>query len=176
MDVIAGRGTSGNRAIIIPTLQGSNSSMAQTFFQGYLHIVFSTKGRVRFLNPEIEEELFRYIGGIVKAHGAILLIGNGTSDHIHLLISFGKHTDIPRMIGDVKRSTSKLLKQKSPSLSKFAWQEGYSAFTVGHGQLDVVKRYIRRQKEHHQSKLFEEEMQGFYRKYGIEFDEDLVWG
>jgi REP element-mobilizing transposase RayT len=150
--------------------------MAQTHFQAYLHVVFSTKGRVKFLTPEVEEELFRYIGGIVKAHGAVLLIGNGTSDHIHLLISFSKHTEIPKMIGDVKRSTSKLLKTKGTWLTKFAWQEGYSAFTVGHSQLYVVKRYIQRQKVHHKKKRFEDEMVGFYRKYKIDFDDDLVWG
>lgn len=150
--------------------------MAQTFFQGYLHIVFSTKGRVKFLTEDVVAELFRYVAGIVKGHGAILIIGNGTADHVHLLVSFSKHTDIPKMIGEIKRSSSKLLKTKGKWLSKFAWQEGYAAFTVGHAQLEVVRNYIAGQKEHHKTRVFEQEMRSMYRKYGIEFNEDLVWG
>ena len=150
--------------------------MAQTHFQGYLHIVFSTKSRFKFLTPAVEEELFRYIAAIVKGHGSVLLIGNGTADHIHLLISFSKHTDIPKMIGEIKRSTSKLLKTKGPALSKFAWQEGYSAFTVGHTQLESVKRYIEKQKAHHSKTLFEDEMRNLYKISQVDYDEDLVWG
>lgn len=172
---VAGRETSGKQFSRSPTLQGS-SLMAQSFFQGYLHIVFSTKGRVKFLTADVEAELFRYIAGIVKGHGAILIIGNGAADHVHLLVSFSKHTDIPKMIGEIKRSSSKLLKTKGRSLSKFAWQEGYSAFTVGHAQLDVVRNYIAGQKERHRARLFEQEMRSIYRKNGIEFDEDFVWG
>jgi putative transposase len=60
-------------------------------------------------------------------------------------------------------------------LAKFGWQDGYSAFSVGHSQVDAVKAYITNQKEHHRGKLFEDEMRGFYGKYGIEFDERYVW-
>jgi REP element-mobilizing transposase RayT len=150
--------------------------MAQTLFLGYIHIVFSTKNRVKFLRPEVEEELFRYMAGIIKAHHSHLIIGNGTADHVHLLVRFSKHTDIPKMIGDVKRSSSKLLKTKGRWLSKFAWQEGYSAFTVGHLQLEAVRKYIATQKEHHKKSVFEEEMRMMYQRYNIEYDEELVWG
>ncbi len=60
-------------------------------------------------------------------------------------------------------------------LSKFAWQDGYSAFSVGYTQIPEVKKYIANQKEHHKQKLFEDEMRGFYRKYDMEFDERYVW-
>jgi len=36
--------------------------MAQTLFQFYFHIVFSTKNRCPFIRPELEEELFAYMG------------------------------------------------------------------------------------------------------------------
>ena len=60
-------------------------------------------------------------------------------------------------------------------LSKFAWQDGNSAFSVGYTQIPAVKKYIANQKEHHKQKLFEDEMRGFYRKYAVEFDERYVW-
>jgi putative transposase len=60
-------------------------------------------------------------------------------------------------------------------LTKFGWQDGYSAFSVGHTQLPVIQKYIAGQKEHHRIRLFEDEMRGFYRKYKIDFDERYVW-
>ncbi len=38
--------------------------MSQSFVQIYVHIVFRTKNNVNFINEEIEEELYSYMGGI----------------------------------------------------------------------------------------------------------------
>ncbi len=149
--------------------------MAQTLISFYYHVVFSTKNRIDLIRPEIEDELYAYIGGILNNYKSKLIIGNGTQNHSHLLMSLNKNIIFPDIIGDIKRSSSKWLKTKDGMLTKFAWQDGYSAFTVGHAQLDVIKRYIANQKEHHKKVLFEDEMRGFYRKYEIPFDEKYVW-
>ncbi len=150
--------------------------MAQTIFSCYLHIVFSTKNRMKIIPAEIETELYAFIGGVCKRYDGKLISAGGTSNHIHLLISIGKNHLVTTMIGDIKRSTSKWLKTKGGMLTKFSWQDGYSAFSVGHTQLQTVKTYILNQKEHHAKKLFEDEMRGFYRKYQIDFDEKYIWG
>jgi putative transposase len=149
--------------------------MAQTLISCYLHIVFSTKNRVAMIDPEIENDLFAYIGGIVRNFDGKLLKGGGTSNHDHLLVSMSKNHLIPDLVGAVKRDSSKWIKTLDAKFSKFAWQDGYSAFSVGHTQLAVVERYIANQKEHHRKHLFEDEMRGFYRKYDIDFDEKYVW-
>lgn len=149
--------------------------MAQTLTSLFYHVVFSTKNRVELIRPDVEDELYAYIGGIVRNHDSKLLIGNGTQNHGHLLLSLSKMANIPVIIGDVKRSSSKWIKTKGGMLAKFAWQDGYSAFTVGHTQLESVKEYIANQKEHHKKVLFEDEMRNFYQRYGIDFDEQYVW-
>lgn len=149
--------------------------MAQTITKFYYHIVFSTKNRVQIIRPDIEEELYAYIGGILNNHNSRLLAGNGTDNHVHLLVSLHKNLIVPDIIGSIKRDSSRWLKTKGGVLSKFGWQDGYSAFTVGHTQLSIVKKYIANQKEHHKKILFEDEMRGFYRKYQIEYDERYIW-
>ena len=149
--------------------------MAQTIFSSYYHIVFSTKNRFDFILPEIEEELYAYIGGIIRNKNGRLLSAGGTANHSHLLVSANKNHLIPDVIGAVKRDSSKWIKSKGGMLSKFAWQDGYAAFTVGHAQLETVKGYIAKQKEHHKKKLFEDELRGFFRKYEIDLDERYVW-
>ena len=158
------------------SLQGTNSHVAQTVFSAYFHIVFSTKNRFAFLTPEIETELYAYIGGILRSFDARLIAAGGTANHIHLLISIGKNHLLPDLVGAIKRDSSKWLKTKGGKMMvKFAWQDGYSAFSVGHTQIATVKGYLIRQKEHHHKTLFEDEMRGFYRKYGIDVDEKYAW-
>ena len=149
--------------------------MAQTITSFFYHVIFSTKHRIEIIRLDIEDELFAYIGGILNNYNSKLLIGNGTANHVHLLLSLYKTVNFPDIMGKIKRDSSKWIKTKGGMLAKFNWQDGYSAFTVGHTQLEIVKRYIANQKEHHQKVIFEDEMRGFYRKYEISFDENYVW-
>ena len=149
--------------------------MAQTLYSSFTHIVFSTKNRFKFIPPEIETQLYAYIGGLLKNYDCVLLAAGGASDHIHLLVSLSKNHLVPDLVGKMKRNSSAWLKSKSPMLSKFGWQDGYSAFSVGHAQIPAVKKYIADQKEHHKQTFFEDEMRTFYNKYEIDFDERYVW-
>ncbi|HQX56631.1 MAG TPA: IS200/IS605 family transposase [Pyrinomonadaceae bacterium] len=149
--------------------------MAQTLFQSYFHIVFSTKNRFRFIEPDIEDELYAYNGGIVRNYDGKLLSAGGDSNHGHLLVSMSKNHLVPTLIGAVKRDSSKWIKTKGGLLTKFGWQDGYSAFSVGYREIPAVEKYIANQKEHHKKQLFEDEMRGFYLRYKIDFDENYVW-
>lgn len=149
--------------------------MAQTLFSSYFHIVFSTKNRFDFIRPEIEEELFAYMGRIIRNFDGRLLAADGTSNHDHLLVSMSKNHLVPDLIGAVKRESSKWIKTKGLVYSKFSWRDGYSAFSVGFREIPAVEKYIANQKEHHKKEIFEDEMRGFYRRYKIDFDEKYVW-
>jgi len=56
----------------------------------------------------------------------------------------------------------------------FAWQEGYSAFTVSYSGAPEVKDYIAHQKEHHRKRDFKEELLAMLRLNEVEFDERYV--
>lgn len=79
------------------------------------------------------------------------------------------------LLEEVKRSSSKWIKTKGAAYKKFAWQNGYGAFSFGESQLQDVVRYINDQKEHHQKKTYKEEFREFLEKYKIDYDERYVW-
>jgi len=62
------------------------------------------------------------------------------------------------------------------SRSHFAWQTGYSAFSVSKSQVDRVKRYIENQEEHHGKVTFQEEVLALLKKQGIKYDPRYVFG
>lgn len=149
--------------------------MPQSLAQIYVHLVFSTKERYSFIQPDIEPELFAYMGGIIKQMGGIPCLINGTADHMHVLSSLPRTVTLSKYVEDIKRSSSRWIKTKGGNYQKFAWQNGYGAFSVSSSRMDSVKRYIAGQKEHHRTITFKEEFVSFLEKYGVQYDEQYLW-
>lgn len=149
--------------------------MPQSLVRNLIHVCFSTKNRVDLIRPEIENELFAYMHGIVENNKSKLILANGTTNHIHLLISLGKVISISELIGDIKRDSSSWIKKQDTGFYNFYWQEGYGAFSVGQTEDDAVIKYIASQKDHHKTKDYKTEFRGFLKKYKIEYDERYVW-
>ncbi len=149
--------------------------MSHSIVKILVHIVFSTKNRADLITPEIENELFRYIHGIVENNKSKLIIAGGMPNHIHLLVSLPKKIDVPELIGDIKRDSSSWIKKQGTEFQNFYWQKGYGAFSIGQSQVAIVTRYIKNQKEHHKKRVFEDEFRALLKKYEIEYDERYLW-
>ncbi len=77
---------------------------------------------------------------------------------------------------ELKAHSSKWIKTKDVKLKNFYWQDGYGAFSVKASEVDVVKRYIENQHEHHSKKNFQDEYRQIIEQYNVEYDERYVWG
>jgi REP element-mobilizing transposase RayT len=149
--------------------------MPQSLVKILVHVVFSTKNRADLIAPEIEIDLFGYIHGIIENNGSKLIIMNGTTNHVHLLISLGRKIDIGELVGDIKRDSSVWIKTKGRQFADFYWQKGYGAFSIGQSQVETVMNYIRKQKVHHAKQDFKDEFRTLLEKYEIEYSEQYVW-
>ncbi len=81
--------------------------MGQSLVKNYLHIVFSTKNRLNTITPEIEEQLYKYIGRIIKSLDSKLIKIGGFTDHIHILCELSKNYSLSDFMKRLKGSTSK---------------------------------------------------------------------
>ena len=149
--------------------------MAQTLVSLLLHVVFSTKNRTDLITPEIEPELFAYMGGILRNNQSRLLDAGGTANHVHLLISQSKNLALSALLKDVKKDSSKWIKTKDRKFKDFHWQDGYAGFSIGQSNAPALKRYIAQQKEHHRTRTFQEELIELLKKYEVEYDERYLW-
>ncbi len=75
----------------------------------------------------------------------------------------------------VKARSSLWMHKQFPKLPAFAWQEGYSVFSVSKSQERFVKRYLARQHEHHRKEDFKTELLKLLRKHEVEFDERYLF-
>jgi len=147
--------------------------MAQTFAQIFLHIIFSTKQRRPSLNEAWRNELFAYMGGIVRSLGGKALLINGVADHLHLLLSLPASVAPADAVRVIKARSSTWARSRDRS---FAWQSGYAAFSVSQSQTVQVRRYIARQQEHHTRIRFEDELVSLLQRHQMEYDERYLLG
>lgn len=150
--------------------------MANTYHSLHYHLIFSTKNRVAYLKPEIEQRVWAYLGGVARKHKMTALQIGRFDDHIHALV-MAPPTIAPSQIAQyLKGDSSKWIHETFLELGDLAWQEGYGAFTVSKSNMESVVAYIQKQREHHKKQTFQEEYLEFLQKHGVEYDERYVWG
>jgi REP element-mobilizing transposase RayT len=138
-----------------------------------LHLIFGTKDRRPLITPEIRNDLFAYLGGIIREmHGTALII-NGTADHVHMLIRIRPAQAAAEIARVVKANSSRWVHEKWKA--RFAWQTGYGAFSVSESNVPGGSQYIATQEEHHKKLTFQEEYVAFLKKNKIDFDERYIW-
>jgi putative transposase len=149
--------------------------MSGTYSQMLFHIVFSTRLREPWITALLAGRLYAYMGGIVRAEKGVLYDIGGVEDHVHMYLRWRPDGNISDLMQVVKSRSSKWMHATFPDLRGFAWQEGYSVFTVSKSQERAVKEYIAGQAEHHLREDFKSELLRMLRLHEVEFDERYVF-
>jgi putative transposase len=147
--------------------------MSHTSGNILLHLIFSTQGRRNLIKPEFRDDLFAYLGGIVREMQGTALIVNGEQDHIHMLIRVRPTHSAAEIARVVKTNSSRWLREKHSR--DFAWQTGYGVFSVSESSVRDVTEYIAKQQEHHRKRSFQEEYIAFLKKNNVEYDPKYIW-
>lgn len=149
--------------------------MGHTYSQILLHIVFSTKHRQPMIDNELRDRLFEYMGGIVNNNIGAAIVFGGVADHVHGLIKVKPSVAVSEAMRELKAGSSGWIHDEFPSKADFAWQSGYSAFSVSQSNVEPVRRYILNQQEHHRKRTFQEELVALLDRHGVEYDPKYVF-
>jgi len=134
-----------------------------------IHFVFSTKARQALIPDDLQPKLWRYFAGIGKNHALPVLAAGGISNHAHLLVSLPSDVTMAKAIQVLKANSSRWLGEHA---IRFAWQEGYGAFSVSASNKNAVVNYIEHQAEHHAKRTFESEYVSLLTKSGVTFQRE----
>ncbi|MCL4484388.1 MAG: IS200/IS605 family transposase [Bacteroidetes bacterium] len=150
--------------------------MGQSLSQMYIHLIFGTKGRQPFINPECEHRLHTYMDGILKEMESPAILINSVPDHVHILFRLSKNYALAKVVEMVKKDSSKWMKTIVHGDKHFTWQIGYGAFSVSSSALKTVERYILNQKKHHEIQSLQDEFEDYIKHYDIiEYDPKYFW-
>ena len=147
--------------------------MPQSLADLVVHLVFSTKNRVPFVQEDQLPQLFAYLGGTLRDLDSDSLCIGGRPDHVHVLFRLSRVHPISKIVEELKKQSSRWA--KSAIHPEFYWQAGYGAFSVSSSKIAVVKRYILNQEEHHRNRTFQDEYRLLLEKHGLVWDERYVW-
>lgn len=143
--------------------------MAHALVQNFMHIVFSTKDRLKSIAKEKQARTWAYLAGICKEERIFVHEIGGMEDHVHMLIQLPPTISLADAVLTIKASSSKWMGPR------FAWQRGYGGFSVSKSNLATVTRYIRDQEKHHRKMNYEQEFIAMLEKHGVAYDREDIF-
>ena len=146
--------------------------MSQSLSKLYVHIIYHIKNSSAKIGREIEDELYAYMASILKDNDSIPILINGEKEHVHILCIMSKNISLAKLVEKVKGQSSRWINTK---YKLFKWQGGYAGFSVSQSLVQKTTQYIRKQKEHHKSKSYKEELIEFLKLYGVDYDSSYLW-
>jgi hypothetical protein len=120
--------------------------------------------------PAWRDAFHEYLGGTARGLGGAPQGIGGVADHVHVLVGLKATHCLADFMRELKKASSQWAAEPERD-PRFAWQEGYAAFTVSASAIASVRSYIADQEEHHRKKTFREELVEFLQRSGVEYDE-----
>jgi putative transposase len=137
------------------------------YVKNWLHCVWCTKIRTPYLAGDLKFDLINHIRSNAKMKGIYIDFLNGSSEHLHCLLSLNHDHALSKVMQLIKGESSFWINKNSLTKVKFRWAEEYFAVSVSESHLERVREYIKNQEEHHKIKTWQEEFDELIEKYGF---------
>ena len=96
-------------------------TVAGTYSQIYIQIVFAVQGRQNLLQKEWRQEVFKYMAGIIQNKGQKPIIVNGVEDHAHVFVGLKPVMALSDLVRDIKNNSSNFINDHAWIKGKFNW-------------------------------------------------------
>ena len=149
--------------------------MANSYTQLHVQFVFAVKYRQALIKKEWKERLHEYLTGMFQENRHKMLQINSMPYHIHIFIGLNPHQSISSLIQNVKSESSKWINAQNFCEQRFAWQEGYGAFSYAKSQVANVIGYIQNQEIHHRKESFLDEYRKYLTAFEMDWDERYIF-
>ena len=135
-----------------------------TYWRLHYHIIWATHDRELGLSPEREKMFYGVLYKKGEELGLIIHTAGNVEDHVHVVVSIPPKLSVADCVRHLKGASAYAINHMDGSDSKFKWQSGYGALSVGERSLETVMEYAAEQKEHHKNGTMNE----YYEKMDIE--------
>ena len=116
----------------------------------YVHLVWTTLGRERLIDPELARFLCRFLRAMARKERAYVLEIGMVQTHVHLLARLHPTVPVSILVKRLKGASSAVAAQKGlGSQGRLSWAKGYSVESVSGRALEPVRGYLRAQPTHH---------------------------
>lgn len=141
----------------------------ETYLSLRVHLVWATKDRRPWLDPEWRSRLFACAATTLTRNGGKLLCAGSVKDHLHLYVEISATITIAKLVSTLKSNTARWIQHSFPHRRDFRWQHGYGAFTISASDDASLRDYIRNQERRCGEKPLADEYQTLMDRHGIEY-------
>jgi len=138
------------------------------FVKNWLHCVWCTKVRTPYLIGDLKFDLIKHIRTNAKMKNIYIDFINGSSEHLHCLLSLNHDHSLSKVMQLIKGESSYWINKNSLTRFKFEWADEYYGVSVSESQLLKVRNYIKNQEQHHKIRSWQEEIDEFIARYGFD--------
>ncbi len=143
------------------------------YIKVYVHLVWSTKNRVKYLDSlSLRRQMWQHIHENARAKAIQLDYVNGYSDHCHCLVSLTSDQTLKGIVQLIKGESSNWINKQQIVNGHFGWQDTYFAVGVSESRIEAVRDYIRNQEKHHQLRTWDQECEELLLRHGFVKMED----
>jgi REP element-mobilizing transposase RayT len=135
--------------------------MPKTYSSIWIHTIWTTKGHVPLLDKNFRVDLCNYIRQNAQEKQIYVDMINGIEDHLHALVRLTTSQSVAEIMKQIKGSSSYWINDNELTSVKFNWQRGYGALSVSLHELDKIRKYIKKQEQHHKHWKLDEELERF---------------
>ncbi len=114
----------------------------------YYHLIWPTRDRRPLIQSAWEKELYTYLGAKAQELACVPHAINGTSTHLHLVLSIPPSIAVSDVIGLLKAGSSRRINKAHPA-ARFAWQADSFLYSISETGLERIVGYVKAQKLHH---------------------------
>ncbi len=123
---------------------------SHTVYELQYHFVFIAKYRKPVLKGDIARRTRELIREICASEDVVIVKGNVSPDHVHLMLSMPPQVSPSRIMQAVKGKSSHHLMREYRSVQRefwgrHLWARGYFVCTTGNVTDEVIKQYIEQQ-------------------------------
>lgn len=149
--------------------------MSDSYLSLRVHLVWSTRARRPWLDPEWRARLWVQISSTIAKRGGRLLCAGGVRDHVHLYVELPDTLALADLVNAVKLHSARWIHESFGHRRDFQWQAGYAAFTVAASRDSELQDYIRNQEIHHRQRGFAAEYLQLLEECRVPYDPCSNW-
>ena len=144
--------------------------MPNTYSQIHVQIVLAVANRDYAIRKSSKDQVEKYISGVINGMQQKLLAISCMPDHAHFLVGLRPSCRISDLVREVKKASTKYINDNRLVMGRFAWQEGFGAFSYSKTEVPDVAHYIKNQEEHHKKDSFQKEYMRILQKTDVDYD------
>ena len=133
----------------------------------WLHCVWGTKSKSQTLSKSVREEVINHIRSNAVEKGVYIDSLNGSTDHLHCLLSLDASHTLKWVMQNLKGESSYWVNKHRITRLKFGWAVDYYAVSISSSDVARVRGYIRDQEYHHGIVTRDEELAALESEEGL---------